>query len=90
MKRAAHKWVTLIIDIIFYEINHTQDGELLSEFCDRWIDRSPIGARMLILSVGAALTLHLSNALDPNFDPIAKQFWVNALRHVKSKRVSPA
>ncbi len=79
MNDAAHKWLSLVVDIVFYEINHTEDGELLSEFCDRWINRNPIAARLTILSVGAALTLHLSNMLDPRYDVIAKQFWVNAL-----------
>lgn len=80
MSHAAHKWLTLIADVISYELNHTDDGELLSEFCDRWIDRNPVAARALILSVGAAITLHLANALPSRYDPVAKQFWVNALK----------
>lgn len=72
---AGHKWLAIATDIALYEVDHASDGELLSEFCDRWIDRHPRGARLGIVSVGTLLTLHLANLLPPGFDVISQQFW---------------
>ncbi|MBO0676854.1 hypothetical protein JRC04_05215 [Mycolicibacterium sp. S2-37] len=72
---AARKWLEIFVDILVYEINHTHDGELLSEGCDRLVERSPVLARGFILAAGGALTLHLANAIPPQYDPFSRRFW---------------
>lgn len=72
---AGHKWLGLAVDIVSYELSHTHDGQLLSEACDRWIARNPIAARVFILCAGGLLTLHLANAIHPDYDIVSSNFW---------------
>ncbi|AEJ92215.1 hypothetical protein OPTIMUS_159 [Mycobacterium phage Optimus] len=72
---AREKWLQIIADIVEYELCADQ-GQLLSEEADRWIERSPVLARGIILGVGAALTLHLANAIPPKWDVISKGFFL--------------
>ena len=75
MSAAALKWFSILMDVLAYEANHTDDGELLSEFCDRIIERRPVLARVAILSVGLPLTLHLANLVPWQGDVISSRFW---------------
>lgn len=75
MSAAGTKWLTVIVDLVQYELSHTNDGELLSEFCDRWIDRHPLLARLVIVCLGELLVLHLANLIDPKYDPVSVEFW---------------
>ncbi len=75
--KARDKWLLIAADIIAYEMAHSDDGELLSEVCDRLIERFPIIARLGIAGLGLVLTAHLANLI-PNpdrFDPISVGFW---------------
>lgn len=81
----------MFVDIVAYELTHADDGELLSEFCDRLIERSPV-ARFFIIGLGTVLTLHLANLLSPRYDVISVEFWRAAHRftsEVKSSKFSP-
>lgn len=60
-----HAWTALAAAIAAYEIL-AQDGELLSEEVDRWIDAHPHLTRATI----AIIALHLANLLPPAIDPI--------------------
>lgn len=75
MNPATIKIISIIADIVTYEVKHSNDGYLLSEECDRWIEKHPIAARMVIVSAGTIVTLHLANLLDPSFDPMSKRVW---------------
>ncbi|BCP41479.1 hypothetical protein MINTMi27_15720 [Mycobacterium intracellulare] len=72
---ASRKWLALFLDILTYEVDHSSDGQLLSEGADRLVERFPIAGRAFILCVGTVITLHLANVLDDRFDPMAKIFW---------------
>lgn len=72
---ASHKWLTLAMDIVLYEIQHAGDGQLLSEACDRWIIQHPVAARLFIISTGVALTAHLANLVHPEYDVVSVHFW---------------
>lgn len=72
---AQRKWLMLFLDILSWELGHERDGELLSQGCDRLIERRPILGRSLIIAAGAILTLHLSNSIDDRYDLMSKRFW---------------
>lgn len=72
---AGQKWLAIWVDVLVYEVDHMGDGELLSEMCDRWIERHPIGARVLIAGFGGMLTLHLANLISPKYDTLSRHFW---------------
>ncbi len=72
---ATHKWLSLAVDIVLYEIQHAGDGQLLSEACDRWIIEPPLAARLFIVSAGLALTAHLANLVHPAYDVVSVHFW---------------
>lgn len=77
---AGRKWLQLIADIVLYESAHTDDGELLSEFCDPWIQRHPVAARGVILTVGAVVVLHLANVTPLQYDVMSRAFWQRTRR----------
>lgn len=72
---AGQKWLELFVDIVAYESAHTDDGQLLSEACDRWIEKYPVAARSIIIAIGAALIVHLANLISPKYDVISQDFW---------------
>lgn len=72
---AEQKWLQLGLDILAHELRHANDGQLLSEACDRWIDRNPVAARVCIVSVGGLLIAHLANLIDKDYDVVGPQFW---------------
>jgi len=72
---AQRKIIHLVIDLIFYEINHAGDGMLISEEADRLVERHPVGGRAFILCVGAVVFGHLANVVDERIDLLAKRFW---------------
>lgn len=80
MNPAAWKFIGLFVDIVTYEVRHSNDGLLLSEEADRWIEKHPIAARIAIVSTGALLTLHLANLLAPEVDPLGRTVWRYILR----------
>lgn len=79
MTPAGRKWLAIFADILQYELDHANDGELLSEACDRWIDRYPILARAAIIGLGGVLIAHLANCLPAEADVISRQFWRRVL-----------
>ena len=81
---ATQKWCSVVIDIVSYEALHLDDGELLSEACWRWIEKSPIFARVFIITSGTVLTLHLAKVIPRECDIISKCFWVMRLPMVKT------
>lgn len=85
---ATKKWLDIFVDILAYEAAHATDGELLSEACDRWIEKNPVTARAVILAAGTALTLHLSNSITWQFDVISRKFWARNFRLWKTLTVS--
>lgn len=72
---AARKWLALTVDILAYETEHWSDGELLSQACDGWIEKHPVLARGVIVSVGLLLTAHLANLLNDRHDALSLMFW---------------
>lgn len=71
---AGLKWFDIWVDVVTYELEHASDGELLSEYCDRLIDKYPTAARLVILGFGGALVLHLANVMPPQYDIISRRF----------------
>ena len=69
---AGQKWLRLLFDILGYEFD---EGPLLSEGADTLVDRYPVLGRVVIVAVGAQITLHLANLLDPRYDIMAQAFW---------------
>lgn len=69
---AGQKWLQLFFDILGYEFD---DGPLLSEGADILVERHPILGRLFIILVGAVVTVHLANLLDPRYDIMAQSFW---------------
>ena len=79
---ATAKWIATAVDIVDYELT-CPPGELMSEACDRLIERYPIAGRAVIVGIGAAIIAHLANLhVDERWDPISQTFW----REVKQWR----
>jgi hypothetical protein len=66
---AKQAWATLGAGILVYELL-CDEGELLSEQCDRWLISHPVTTRVAVVS----LALHLINALPPKYDIISLGF----------------
>ena len=84
MSIAGRKWLAILFDVLSYEANHTDDDQLLSEYCDRHIERRPILARVVILLIGEAVVLHLANVMPWQYDVISRRFWVGLARLLRS------
>lgn len=83
MNSATVKWISLFSDILTWELEHSSDGNLLSEAADRFIEKHPVLGRVLIIAAGSIITAHLSNALPDRFDLMSKRgVLVGALRRV--------
>lgn len=67
VKRADAAWIALLVSVVVYEAM-APEGELLSEGWDRYLQSSPVLARLLPLVV----TLHVINALPARFDPVSR------------------
>lgn len=76
---ARRKIFAIALDILQWEINHQHDGQLLSQECDRFIDRHPVLGRPLIIGVGLILTAHLANITPPRYDPVGGTFWAGGV-----------
>lgn len=72
---AGRKWLQIFLDILAYEFDHPDDGQLLSEGADRLVAKHPVLGRAFILFVGEVIVLHLANVLDDRFDLMSKKFW---------------
>lgn len=72
---AQRKWLMLFLDIMSWELAQEHNGELLSQGCDRLIEKRPIVGRSLIIAAGTVLTLHLSNSISDRYDLMSKRFW---------------
>lgn len=83
---AAKKWVAIAADVVAYELEHTTDGELLSEVCDRMIAKHPITSRVVILAIGIPLTLHVANLMPKKYDIIGREFWRSVAQHLARKK----
>lgn len=76
MRPGAQKLLEIVADIVFYEAHHAHDGELLSEFFDRIIERNPIAARIGVICFFSLLTAHLANLYpDSRYDIFSTHFW---------------
>lgn len=80
MSTAATKWLNIVLDVVAYEVSHSSDGELLSEFCDRWIERNPVAARVAIISIGGMTMIHLANLISADYDLMSQHFWRRRLK----------
>jgi hypothetical protein len=80
MNAATFKLAEIFSGILSYELRHTRDGMLLSEEFDRWIERYPIGARVLILTAGVIITAHCANVVPNQMDLLSKALWRRVLR----------
>lgn len=70
----ARKWLSITADIVAFELDNWETGELLSDVTHRWVRRNPIAARVTIISAGALIIAHLAALLDPEFDVLSKDF----------------
>lgn len=77
MDDAVHKWLQLIFDIVSYEFDHGDDGQLLSEGADRLVMKHPVLGRIVIVATGTIITLHLANLINDRYDLMCKDFWRN-------------
>lgn len=64
---ARRGWTALFFGVLAYEALAPK-GELLSEGADRGIERHPYAVRALFIITA----LHLSNLLNPKFDPFTQ------------------
>lgn len=71
---AGQKWLAIAVDIVAWEVTCGEEN-LLSAECDRQIAKRPVLARVVIVGVGAILTAHLANVIDPRFDIVSPSFW---------------
>lgn len=69
--RGEHAWVVLGLLVIAYEIV-ANDGELLSEAVDRFIEKHPIATRLAV----AGVAMHLANVAPNRIDPLHMLFTV--------------
>jgi hypothetical protein len=70
MNPAVAKWLDIFFSILAYELQHGEDGNLLSEQCDRWVAHHPVMARVVIGTIGGVLVLHLANLIPGAYDPV--------------------
>ncbi len=80
MRSADRAWLILGVSVVVYEVA-AEDGELLSEACDRYLANHPWLTRTIV----GALALHLINAVPPALDPIHQLFAVK--RRLNSRPV---
>lgn len=71
--KARHKWLLIVADIVHWELT-CDPGELLSEEADKWVLAHPILAPIAIMAAANLIGLHLSNLINPRFDPISPSF----------------
>lgn len=83
MGAAARKWSALVVDVVAYEVAHWDDDQMLTHAAYRLIDRSPVAARIAILSAGALITAHLAKILDPRYDILSKGCYLRARPRVR-------
>lgn len=80
MRAADRAWLVLAAGVVVYEMA-AEDGELLSEGADRYMQHHP----WLTRTVVAALALHIANAVPCRIDPIHQLFAVK--RRLNSRPV---
>jgi hypothetical protein len=86
MNPATIKFLDIFFGIVAYELQHSKDGHLLSEQCDRWVADRPIVARTIIGTVGSVLVLHLANMIPPKYDVMHLLIWKSALSRIKREK----
>lgn len=65
--RGEHAWIALGLYVIAYDAI-ANEGELLSEVVDRFIEKHPAATRVIVIGVAA----HLMNLIPPQVDPLHK------------------
>lgn len=80
MNAAQLKILGLLVDVVDFELNHLADGMLLSQECDRIVERRPVLGRALIIVVGAVIVGHLANLTPERYDVLAQSFWARGAR----------
>nr|WP_211284875.1 hypothetical protein [Mycobacterium palustre] len=65
----------IVVDVLDFELNHLTDGLLLSQECDRLVERRPILGRVLIIGGAAVIAGHLANVIPERYDVMAQRFW---------------
>ena len=88
MNPATIKFLDIFLGIVAYEVQHSKDGNLLSEQCDRWVEKRPVLARMAIGTIGSVLVLHLANLIPVKYDPMHYQLWAPTLSRLRGKVVN--
>ncbi|MBY0442017.1 MAG: hypothetical protein K2Q25_07770 [Mycobacteriaceae bacterium] len=76
---ARQKFLAIFLDVIDWEIAHQHDGQLLSQECDRLIDRHPVVGPLLIIATGVVITAHLANITPSRYDPLSSAFWARII-----------
>lgn len=71
LKRPCAKqvWAAIFVSVLIYN-STAEDGDLLSEQVDRWLETHPILTRATI----AVLAAHLANLVSPQYDVISFGF----------------
>jgi hypothetical protein len=77
---AGRMWLRILLDVVSYETEHVNDGQLLSNGADHLIEKFPLLGRAFILGTGAIITLHLANVLEDRYDLMSQRFWNHLLR----------
>jgi len=72
---AGQKWLQLSLDVLFYQLEHTGDGQLLSEGADRLVGRFPFWGRVFIVAAGEIIICHLANLVSEKYDVMSMNFW---------------
>lgn len=80
MNAAQRKMLGIVVDILDFELNHLTDGLLLSQECDRLVERRPVLGRTLIVGLGLIIIGHLANITPERYDPMTQSFWHRCMR----------
>ena len=79
MRHGDRGWLIVAAVVVAIEVT-ADDGELLSEACDRYLADHPWLTRGIV----AAFALHLANVLPDRYDPLHMLF--AAKRHITPQR----
>jgi hypothetical protein len=63
-------WAAMAVGIVIYEVR-ADEGQLLSEIVDEWLESHPVLTRAAV----GAVALHLLNLLPWYADPLGKRLW---------------
>lgn len=66
---AKQAWAAILVGVLAYNLS-AEDGDLLSEQVDRWLELHPVATRLVI----GVLAVHLANVVAPRYDIVALGF----------------